>query len=99
MKKVLVIGASGSLGKGIIREIKDDFKITGTYTSRPFSMDNIRTQQLDITNKSEFDDLDNDFDTVFLVAGTMPAMMDGYLPQQYIDVNITGVMNVLEYCW
>lgn len=31
-------------------------------------------------------------------AGMMPARMEGYDPQKYIDVNITGTLNVLEYC-
>ncbi|MFQ3191362.1 MAG: nucleoside-diphosphate-sugar epimerase [Paraglaciecola sp.] len=98
MKKVLVIGASGSLGRGVVREVKDDHEIIGTYTSRPFSMEGVKTQKLDITVKSDFDTLDKDFDTVFLVAGAMPAIMEGYTPQHYINVNITGVLNVLEYC-
>lgn len=98
MKKVLVIGASGSLGKGVVQEVKDHYKITGTYTSRPFSMEGVKTQKLDITVKSDFDTLDKDFDTVFLVAGAMPSMMEGYTPQYYIDINVTGILNVLEYC-
>lgn len=28
----------------------------------------------------------------------MPARMKGYNPYKYIDVNITGNLNVLEYC-
>ncbi|AHF01115.1 NAD-binding protein [Thiomicrospira aerophila AL3] len=98
MNKVLVIGASGSLGKGVIKEIKGQFDITGTYTSRYFEVEGVKTQQLDITDANQFDALDKDFDSVFLVAGAMPAMMKGYTPQHYIDVNTTGVLNVLEYC-
>lgn len=98
MKKILIIGVSGSLGKGVVKEIKAEYEVTGTYASQPFSMDGIKTQRLDVTVRSDFDSLAKDFDAVFLVAGAMPAMMKGYSPQQYIDVNITGVMNVLEYC-
>jgi len=47
MKKVLVIGASGSLGKGVVKEIKADYEVTGTYASRPFSMDGMEAQKLD----------------------------------------------------
>lgn len=32
------------------------------------------------------------------LAGAMPARMEGYNPQYYIDVNITGNLNILEYC-
>lgn len=98
MKKVLVVGASGSLGKGTISELKNNFRITGTYTSRPFKMDGVVSVQLDITDKNSFEKLDDDYDVVFLVAGAMPAMMKGYTPQNYIDVNVSGVLNVLEFC-
>jgi len=94
MKKILIIGVSGSLGKGVVKEIKAEYEVTGTYASQPFSMDGIKTQRLDVTVRSDFDSLAKDFDAVFLVAGAMPAMMKGYSPQQYIDVNITGVMIV-----
>lgn len=98
MKKLLVIGASGSLGMGVIEELKHIYNITGTYTTRKFTIDNVISQKLDITNINDFNSLENDYDAVFLVAGAMPAVMKGYTPQKYIDVNITGVMNVLEYC-
>ena len=98
MRKVLVIGASGSLGRGVIQEIKEEYEITATYASRVFNMGGIKTQKLDMMINNDFNLLAKDFDTVFLVAGAMPAMMKGYSPQQYIDVNISGVMNVLEYC-
>ena len=32
------------------------------------------------------------------LAGLMPARMKGYEPYKYIDVNITGNFNILEYC-
>lgn len=98
MKKVLVIGASGSLGKSVIEELKNKYIITGTYTTRSFSLDGVISKKLDITNNNDFNNLESNYDVVFLVAGAMPAMMEGYNPQQYIDVNITGVLNVLEYC-
>ena len=98
MKKLLVIGASGSLGMGVIEQLKHTYNITGTYTTRKFSVDNVHSQKLDITDSNNFDSLDKDYDAVFLAAGAMPSMMQGYHPQNYIDVNITGVMNVLEYC-
>ena len=32
------------------------------------------------------------------LAGAMPARMKGYDPYKYIDVNITGTLNILEFC-
>jgi UDP-glucose 4-epimerase len=98
MKKVLVVGASGSLGQGVIEDIKNEFDITGTFASRPVSIPGIVTLKLNIAQSDHFTGLDRDFDCVFLIAGAMPAMMEGYHAQEYIDVNITGVLNVLEFC-
>jgi UDP-glucose 4-epimerase len=98
VKKVLVIGASGSLGQGVIEEIKGQFKLTGTYRSRAFESEGVDIRQLDVCDNDSFGNLDDDYDAVFLVAGAMPAMMSGYCPQDYIDVNVTGTLNVLEFC-
>ncbi|MBA7699181.1 hypothetical protein ES703_107869 [subsurface metagenome] len=37
-------------------------------------------------------------DCVVLLAGMMPARMAGYDPYKYININITGTLNTLEYC-
>ena len=54
---------------------------------------------VDITDKEKFDVLPTE--NVYAVvnfAGAMPAQMSKYNPQQYIDVNVTGTLNILEYC-
>ena len=98
MEKILVIGASGGLGRGVISVLKKEFKIVGTYATSEFNCDGMQTVALDITDKQSFIRLDRDFDAVILLAGAMPAMMEGYTPQHYIDVNISGMLNVLEFC-
>lgn len=98
MKKVLIIGASGSLGSGVINNLSGNYQITGTYVNNRPRLDSTKFIQLDITQKEQFAKLDNNFDVVFLIAGAMPAMMRGYDPSVYIDVNIQGALNVLEYC-
>lgn len=97
-KKVLVIGASGSLGEGICNEINTQYDITGTYLNNPKKLKNIKLVQLDIVNQHEFSKLDCDYDSVILIAGAMPATMQGYTPKKYIDINICGILNVLEFC-
>lgn len=54
--------------------------------------------QVDITKKEDFEKLPKDVYAVVDLAGAMPARMEGYNPQYYIDVNITGNLNILEYC-
>ncbi len=98
MRKLLVIGASGSLGTGVIKDLKDKYEITGTYLNSEVKIDGIKKVKVDITDSQSLDNIGGDFDTVLLIAGAMPAEMKGYNPQKYIDVNITGTLNVLEYC-
>ncbi|WP_392566298.1 NAD(P)-dependent oxidoreductase [Utexia brackfieldae] len=97
-KKILMIGASGSLGEGICNEIYSQYEITGTYLNSQKSLKNISFLKLDITNQADFSSLEVDFDCVILIAGAMPATMKGYDPKKYIDVNVNGTLNVLEYC-
>ena len=40
----------------------------------------------------------DDIYAVVDLAGAMPARMKGYYPQKYIDVNITGTLNILDFC-
>ena len=54
--------------------------------------------QVDIRKKEEFEKLPGEVYAVVDLAGAMPARMKGYDPYKYIDVNITGNLNILEYC-
>lgn len=98
MSKVLVIGASGSLGRGVISYLKLFHDVTATYSRNPFIEPGVTVKQIDITSYDSLISMENNFDVVVLIAGAMPATMKGYTPQNYIDTNITGAMNVLEYC-
>ena len=53
----------------------------------------------DITKKSALKVLPrNDVYAVVHLAGAMPARMQGYAPQTYIDSIVSGTLNVLDYC-
>lgn len=98
-KNILVIGASGSLGSGICSELRNKYSIYGTYCNNKIEKENITYLKLDITKKESFNSIkEKFFDTVVLIAGAMPATMEGYDPERYIDVNIYGTLNVLEFC-
>jgi UDP-glucose 4-epimerase len=98
MKKILVLGASGSLGRGVTRHLKDKHDVTATYVKNQFTEQGVNVTEADITAPESLERLGADFDTVVLIAGAMPATMTGYHPQRYIDTNITGTLNVLEFC-
>ncbi|WP_448920218.1 NAD-dependent epimerase/dehydratase family protein [Eubacterium sp.] len=105
MKVIVVFGASGDIGRYYIKYLCEhldlkEFSIvaTGTKKLNKFEEYPIEYTAVDITNKEEFKKLPKKVYAVVDFAGMMPARMEGYDPQKYIDVNITGTLNVLEYC-
>ena len=54
---------------------------------------------MDITDKESFKALPQEgIYAVIHLAGAIPARMQGYHPQSYIDSVLTGTLNVLDYC-
>lgn len=105
MKVIVVFGASGDIGRYYIKYLCEhlnlnEFSIiaTGTKEVTMFASYPVEYIKIDITNKGEFEKLPKNIYAVVDFAGMMPARMEGYDPQKYIDVNITGTLNVLEYC-
>jgi len=104
MKNVLLIGASGGTGTYLTKYLSDNnYSVCATGNSPRdsdhFNLPNVSYLSLDITRKEQFSKLPTEqFDCVVLLAGLMPARMEGYDPLPYVDVNITGTLNVLEYC-
>lgn len=105
MKKILVFGASGDTGRYFINYFIDHYKgeeyevvAVGTRETDFFDATGVSYYRVDISKKDDFDILPKDVYAVVDLAGAMPARMKGYEPQKYIDVNITGTLNILEYC-
>lgn len=102
-KKILIIGANGGIGKYVVDyflNISDSpFEIEGTGRHHcAFVEERIPYYLLDIRDKSEFKKIGNNYYAVIDLAGAMPARMEGYNPEDYINSNIVGTFNVLEYC-
>lgn len=106
MKKIIVFGATGNTGKYLIEYLIENmdleqFEIIAVgRKERPVELnEKVSYFAVDITNKEKFDILPTeDVYAVVNFAGAMPAQMSKYNPQQYIDVNVTGTLNILEYC-
>ena len=106
MRKVIVFGASGDTGTYFVKYFlennkNDDYEViaVGTRSTDKFHKLGVKYHQVDITKKSDFEKLpQEDVYAIVDLAGAMPARMKGYDPQYYIDVNITGNLNILEYC-
>ena len=105
MKKIVVFGASGDTGRYFVRYFLDNYTgneyqiiATGTRETNCFNQLGVPYYRVDITNKDDFTKLPKDIYAVVDLAGAMPARMKGYNPYKYIDVNIIGNLNILEYC-
>lgn len=106
MKKIIVFGASGDTGRYFVNYFLENYKesecqlvATGTRKTDYFKQFNIPYYIVDIAKKEDFIKLpQEEVYAVVDLAGIMPARMRGYDPYKYIDVNITGTLNVLEYC-
>lgn len=104
-KKIVVFGASGDTGKYFVDyfqrhyfDNKYELIASGTRETDYFTKKGIKYIPVDITKKDDFEKLPKNVYAVVDLAGMMPARMSGYNPQIYIDVNITGTLNILDYC-
>mgnify|MGYP000184636438 FL=1 len=101
----MIFGASGDTGQYFVRHFLDNYTgneyqivATGTRETDCFDQLGVSYYRVDITNKDDFSKLPKDVYAVVDLAGAMPARMKGYNPYKYIDVNIIGNLNILEYC-
>ncbi len=105
-EKIIVIGSSGNLGMYMIDYLlnnldfnKYDIIATGTKKEYPFEFYNGEYIQLDITNPEDFNKLPKEnVKAVIDFAGVLPAYLAKDDPHKYVDVNVTGTLNILEYC-
>ncbi len=104
---IIVIGASSSIGTYLIDELVDRkreiFATSLKNRNKQFYENKgVSYARLDIANEADFDELPKDnIEAVILLAGLLPANLREYDPKyykEYINVNIKGTFNVLEYC-
>ena len=103
--RTLILGASGGIGKYVVDYLintvgfpKNQLWVASRHSIPFFAQNKLQWIPVDVANKESFALLPEAMDVVIDLAGMMPARMEGYHPQSYIDVNITGTLNVLEYC-
>lgn len=104
MKRVLVFGATGTVGAYTCLHLKSlgysSVVAIGHRTSDNgfFALHGMEYYSVDVCNKSDFLKLPTDnIACIVHLCGLLPARMKGYEPQRYVDVNITGTLNILEY--
>ncbi len=102
--KIVVFGATGTLGTYFVDQLHEsgyDVVAVGrrNVNEEYYSKKGIGCAKVDITKPEDFDQLPmSGVEAVAQIAGSMPSRMVGYKAHNYIDVNIGGSLNVLEYC-
>ena len=106
MKKIVIFGATGKIGPYVVDYANKYFSNTqyeiiasGRRETEMFLKFGIKYFSVDISKKEDFEKLPkNNIYAVILLAAQLPTRADAYNPYLFIDTNITGVLNVLEYC-
>ncbi len=104
-EKILVFGASGDIGTYFVDYLRNspitdeyDIAAVGTRECPLFEKWGIPYYRIDITDSSAFSVLPTNVYAVADFAGAMPARMKGYKPELYLNTNIRGTFNILEFC-
>ena len=106
MKKIIIFGGYGNTGKYLIDYLYDNID-TNTYKliavgrkkiDRPIN-NKADYISMDIVNRESFDVFDgNDIYAVINLAGAMPAQTKENDPYIYINTNVIGTLNILDFC-
>ncbi len=103
-KRVIVFGATGSLGTHIAIHMKEcGYDVIAVGHTRPdngfYAKYSIEYLTMDISKESEFDKLPSDnVWAVLNFAGALPGCMEGFNGSLYVQSIVQGTLNVLEYC-
>lgn len=104
MKKILILGANGAIGRYMVdyfyerRAEHDITLVTADLNCCDFVAKRSEFHQVDISKKEQVETLPKDLYAVIDLATTMPARMVGFNPKLYLDTNIGGTYNILEFC-
>lgn len=104
-KNVIILGASGTLGTYLTSALQE-FENFNIYACGFRNLNEtylksigVNPVRVDINRKADFEQLPKEnIAAVVQIAGVMPARMEGYNPYLYLETNVIGTLNVLEYC-
>jgi len=106
MKKIIILGATGNVGSYVLKYASEYFNkneyeliASGRRETNFFDRMGIRYYSVDLSHKEDFSKLPkDDIYAVIYLAAQIPSYMEGYQPVKYIQSNVIGAFNVLEYC-
>lgn len=103
MKTAIVFGATGTVGAyTCLHLIESGIEVIAVGRRKSdngfFAQYSIPYFSVDVCNFDDFKKLPSDgVDSIVNLSGMLPARMKGYRPQEYIDINMSGTLNILEY--
>ena len=106
MKKIIIFGATGNVGNYVLKYALEYFDLSeyeiiasGRRKTDFFAERGINYVSVDLSKAEDFDKLpQEDVYAVIDLAAEIPSYMDKYNPERYIQSNIIGTYNLLEYC-
>ena len=95
-KKILILGASGFLGKNIALSFSNDKKyiVTGTFFKKKIQLSNVKMIKADLTFKKHADRVIQGQDIVIQAAATTSGAND-IISKPYIHVNDNAIINAM----
>lgn len=95
-KKVLIIGASGLLGKQLMKDFSKDYEVVGTYNNSKRE----GLLHLDMTNRSEVESvISKENPDVIIVCSAKTNVEKCELePEDTFRINLEGIRNIADYC-
>ncbi len=105
-KKIVIFGATGNVGSYVLKYAREYFDnneyeiiASGRRKTDFFAKRGIPYYPVDISKADEFEILpQKDIYAVIYLAAQIPSYMERYCPELYLNSNVIGALNVLEYC-
>lgn len=106
MKRIVIFGATGNVGSYVTKYTSEFFDTSeyeiiasGRRQTEVFNQFGVKYIPVDMLNNKDFEKLpQSDVYAIILLAATIPSYMSEYSGEVYLQTNIIGTYNVLEYC-